>query len=70
MLTLDSGWMPAFGDPFDKALRKATGDERIDLGGVLRHGAFDVMRDEHGETWVNRSEPEAALMLFLNRERR
>lgn len=67
VLTLESEWKPAFGDSFDKALRKATGDERIDMGCVLRHGAFDVMRDEHGETWVNRSEPEAALMFFLMR---
>jgi hypothetical protein len=42
-------------------------DRQLDLGCTLRDGAFDVVRDGHGEAWINRGGPDVSLIFFLMR---
>jgi hypothetical protein len=65
ILTLDSGWSPPLGEPFEKALMGANEGEALDLGCVLEHGGFVVDRDDVGARRIVRSEPVGSLMFFL-----
>jgi hypothetical protein len=47
-----------FGEPVDR---------QLDIGCALKHGVFDVVHDEHGEVWINRSAPDVSLIFFLLR---
>lgn len=40
LLTLESDWKPAFGEPLYTALGDGTGDDHLDLGCVAAHGYF------------------------------
>jgi hypothetical protein len=65
LLASDSGWSPAFGQPFRKALEDAapTGGA-LDLGCVLGHGGFEIPDStKPGEAIV--SQPGVALVSFL-----
>jgi hypothetical protein len=42
ILTFESDWSPAFGEPFKAALDANRGDGRIDLGCVAAHGYFSL----------------------------
>jgi hypothetical protein len=42
ILTLDSDWSPLFGEPLRRVLTARDQDEALDLGCILRHGAFEV----------------------------
>ncbi len=42
LLCLDSVWKPAFGTPFRKSLARLPNEGQLDLGCVLRHGAFEA----------------------------
>jgi hypothetical protein len=48
-LASDSGWSPAFGDPFRKALSEVVSGGSIDLGCVLGHGSFEVTVGDDGK---------------------
>lgn len=45
ILTFESDWKPAFGDPLINALRGDTADGRLDLGCIAAHGYFSL--NEH-----------------------
>lgn len=67
VLTLESGWSPALGDPFVQALGAASEDGRLDLGCALRNGAFEARYGEDGPVELTTSAPEGALMFFFLR---
>ena len=65
ILTLDSGWNPPLGTPFEKAVREAPEERALDMGCSLKHGGFVVKRHEDGSAEILRSEPRGSLMFFL-----
>ena len=68
ILASRSGWKrPPLGDAFEKTLRSEPPERQLDIGCALKHGGFDVLRDEPGEVWINRSTPEVSLIFFLMR---
>ena len=68
ILASRSDWKdPPLGEAFEKALNSGPADRQLDIGCALKHGAFDVVRDEHGEVWINRSAPDVSLIFFLLR---
>lgn len=40
LLALESGWVPAFGDPFHTKMSELVDNERLNIGCVLEEGAF------------------------------
>jgi hypothetical protein len=64
ILTSESGWKPAFGKPFTKALSDASKDGRLDLGCCLQAGAFNVDYSGRKPT-VATSVPDEALVSFF-----
>jgi hypothetical protein len=66
LLAASSGWSPAFGGPFQTALRDADADAggALDLGCVLGHGAFEIPNGKAADDVVV-SEPGVALVTFL-----
>jgi hypothetical protein len=65
LLAFEASWTPPFGGPFEKAL-KALGDgEALDIGCALRHGSFQPVRNEDGETTIAVSDPEVALVTYF-----
>lgn len=67
VLALDSGWSPALGVPFVKAIREQHVEGRLDLGCALQHGAFEVLYPEDGPPQVERSAEKTALVFFFIR---
>lgn len=67
VLTLDSGWTPPLGQPFERAILDAPEEFQLDLGCSLMHGGFVVERAEPMSTSIVRSEPKGSLMFFLQR---
>lgn len=63
LLTVDSAWNPAFGDPFYKALGGLSQDEHLDLGCALKRGSWDL-EDYADPRSAQLSIPEAALISF------
>jgi hypothetical protein len=63
LLTVDSEWHPAFGDPFYKALGGLSQDEHLDLGCALKQGSWDL-EDHTNPLSAQLSVPEAALISF------
>jgi hypothetical protein len=67
VLATESSWSPAFGNPFETALRDAATDHTtLDIGCAVRHGGFAVNWKD-GEPTLEVSEPESSLMFFLLR---
>jgi len=63
LLTADSEWQPAFGDPFYRALGDLSDAEHLDLGCALTQGSWDL--DDHtNPRSVQLSVPDAALISF------
>lgn len=62
-LAATSGWSPAFGDPFRKALADVEEDGDIDIGCVLNEGAFEVPVGAGIDALVI-SDPATALVSF------
>jgi hypothetical protein len=63
LLTVDSAWSPAFGDPFYNVLGGLSEDEYLDLGCALKQGSWDL-EDHTNPQSVQLSVPEAALISF------
>src|SRR5260370_10573088 len=42
VLTFESDWSPAFGDPINKALEEGDAEGRLDIGCVAAHGHFTL----------------------------
>jgi hypothetical protein len=66
LLCLESGWNPPFGAPFQDAVGALRPDQRLDLGCVLTHGAFETA-SANGRLTTTVSEPELALVVFFIR---
>ena len=45
LLTFESDWSPALGQPFRNALGTGEGDDRLDVGCVAAHGYFHFNRE-------------------------
>jgi hypothetical protein len=66
ILTYDSGWNPAFGDPFKEAIGALNPDQRLDLGLATAHGCFEVSYGDNDPA-IKIFKPERALAAFLIR---
>lgn len=64
ILTLDSDWNPAFGDPMNEALGELNEQQRIDLGCALRQGGFRVKYEPQVE--IEGSEASMSLAFFFS----
>ena len=66
LVTLASGWNPAFGDPLASALAEQSGtDGHLDLGCAADAGAFDCSPEGHlKDVWAS---PANALVWFVTR---
>jgi hypothetical protein len=53
ILTFESDWKPAFGQPMSDAVSKDKGDGRIDLGCIAAHGYFNITPSGAYETHPN-----------------
>ena len=63
LLTVGSGWNPAFGKPFYEALSGLSGDGYLDLGCALTKGSWDL-EDYQNPKSARLSKPETALISF------
>ncbi len=67
LLCLESGWTPAFGEPFVGALEKTNLEGRLDLILALTQGAVEVTYSPEGRAGLDLSAPDAALIFFFLR---
>lgn len=66
ILTFDCSWSPPLGEPFESALRDLDEDGSLELGCIIRHGAF-VNKKVDGMLMLSKgTEDEAWLFFFLN----
>jgi len=65
ILCFDSHWRDAFGEPFTHAMSECTGDLQLDLGCVLRRGAFNRPPDAP-ETLETRPAATALVYFFVS----
>lgn len=64
LLTFESDWTPAFGNPLDKALAKGDVDSRLDIGCVAAHGHFVL--DQKGGNYEFTTEGKPATAFLFN----
>jgi hypothetical protein len=64
LLTFESEWKPAFGDPLKNALAEGDTNDRLDLGCVAAHGHF--MLDQKGENYEFTTEGKPATAFLFN----
>ena len=64
-LSLESQWKPPLGDSLLGSLKKLKAEEQLDLGCIVRHGAFEVAYKE--DVSVTVSKTDTALMFFFLR---
>ena len=62
-LSLDSGWTPPLGDSFLNALKALKADGQLDLGCILRHGAFEARYEKELRLTIGKAD--TALMFFF-----
>ena len=65
LLTFESDWSPALGDPFRDALGNGEGDDRLDLGCVAAHGYFNFDREGGGYEIHNGGKPATTFLFKL-----
>jgi len=65
ILTYDSEWNPAFGEPLLSVLRERPREERIDLGCAVAKGSFDVRYVDDDSLQIRVSEGETTLIHFF-----
>ncbi len=65
LLTFESDWSPALGQPFEKALGANIGDGRLDIGCVASHGHFFFDQATSKYTFVNENKPATAFLFKL-----
>jgi hypothetical protein len=66
-LCLDSTWKPVFGISFKKALASVSEDGQLDLGCVLRHGAFETSYEKSKQPTVEVGNAKTGLTFFVLR---
>jgi len=65
LLTLESEWSPAMGDPLTKALDADMGDGRLDIGCVAAHGHYFYDNAAGNYLFVNENKPATAFLFKL-----
>jgi hypothetical protein len=65
LLTLESGWSPAFSEAFYSALKADTGDGRLDLGCVAAHGHFRFEVEPENYKFFPEGRPATAFLFNL-----
>lgn len=64
IIATEAGWKPALGDPFEKALREAHPEGKLNLGVALKDASFEVM-SYAPELLVQRSAEGLSLVFFV-----
>jgi hypothetical protein len=64
-LVLNSGWKPAFGQPFVEHLASLPTDQRLDFGCALQDGSFSVAYKKRRVPSVTTSSPQTSLIAFF-----
>lgn len=67
LLCLDSAWKPVFGTPFKESLASTPRDGQLDLGCILRHGAFEARYSKSKKVNVDVGSAETGLTFFVLR---
>ncbi len=68
ILTLDSGWNPALGEPLEKAIRSLPRDQQLDIGCAINGGSFScVYGDAAGDVTITTGDQDTALISFFLR---
>lgn len=67
VVTYQSAWTPPFADPLRNALAALGGDEQIDIGCALIHGAFEVAYEAGGHVELRVADGPRSLVQFLLR---
>lgn len=65
LLTLDSGWTPAMGEAFKKALNLDLGDGRLDVGCMAKYGHYYYDTPTKGYVFVDENKPATAFLFKL-----
>lgn len=65
LLTFESDWSPAFGEPLKKALNAASSEERLDIGCVAAHGHFTFDQVSGDYNFVKEGRPATAFLFNL-----
>lgn len=63
LVTLESDWNPALGEPLLKALSRVGTDDRLDIGCIAAHGAFWTKDDQY--SFLPGGKPATAFLLEL-----
>ena len=66
LLSTDSAWNPPLGDAFERSLRSLTGERRLNIGCVMKHGAF-IHSGDGDQGVLRKSTAELALVFFVFR---
>lgn len=67
LLTLDSKWQEAFGDPFLDALGGLSDAQHLDLGCCVRHGSFELTEVGGGKEKLRLAQKDMSLVFFILR---
>ncbi len=65
LLTLESDWQPALGEPLHTALGDGKGDDHLDLGCVAAHGYFRLDEDRQVYETHEGGKPATAFLFML-----
>lgn len=65
LLTFESEWSPALGEPFNRALSTDLGDGRLDIGCVAAHGHFFFDQTAGSYNFINENKPATAFLFKL-----
>jgi hypothetical protein len=65
LLTFESDWSPAFGEPIRKALSDISPDGRLDIGCLAAHGHFTSVSESGGYQFVSEGKPATAFLFNL-----
>lgn len=65
LLTLESEWSPALGEPLNNALAADIGEGRLDIGCIAAHGHYFLDKCMDKYEFVNESKPATAFLFKL-----
>jgi len=67
LLTLDTAWQDAFGDPFAEAIEELPEPLRLDLGCCVKHGSFELTDIGEGRDALKTAPKDTSLVFFILR---
>lgn len=65
ILTFESDWKPAFGQPLEKALTEGDKANRLDIGCIAAHGHFALNQSTDTYEFINEGKPATAFLFRL-----